>query len=110
VLSSTDERQIATLADAGIAHQVIAVAFGCSRGTVTRALRRQREARRELSLAELLAETGRPLDLAALAAEPAAPRRPPPPRRRRRAAWELAAERLDRLERDQLDGSVGDPP
>jgi hypothetical protein len=65
-LSEDGERQVALLVDAGVRQEVAGRALGVSRRTVVRVLGRQRDAHRELSLAELVAREER--DLAAITA------------------------------------------
>jgi integrase len=62
-LSEDGERQLALLVDAGVRQEVAGRVLGVSRRTVVRVLGRQRDAHRELSLAELVDQAE--LDLAA---------------------------------------------
>jgi hypothetical protein len=87
-LTDDEERQLVAIVAAGVAQGRAAAAFGVSRRTACRVLRRRREEPRELTLAEVLAEFAESVDRPAT--------RPTRGRRRARGdGWERAARMLE---------------
>jgi hypothetical protein len=103
-LNERDEAQVVEALAIGITRERVARAFAVSVRTVARAAARER-ARTPPTLEELLAGMQSWEEILASPAAPARPRRSP----QRRPAWMVAAERLARLEREQLD-DLGDDP
>jgi hypothetical protein len=98
-LTDSDERQLEALVGFGVRQELAGAVLGVSRATVVRTLARRRQARAELSLEELLSEFAGPFDPGKLVYTG----RPLPPPRGR-PSWMRAAERVERLEAEQLPG------
>jgi hypothetical protein len=97
-ITGRTERELEALLSLGVRQATAARALGVGQRTVERWVHEQR-ARPEPTLEELLSEFQAPVDVEAILAAPARPLRPA----RKRPSWMRAAERVERLEAEQLD-------